>query len=132
MNARDFHDMSELNPGRTIEELKELRRLTGDANGAQRVAFTAVWAKARSWLRAVRRRSLPQRSHRDAAGNLWITLRGESEKSLLIGGHIDSVPNGGWLDGCLNVLAGVEILRRINAAIQRQAAGHGSPGRLGR
>src|SRR5256885_15476695 len=28
---------------------------------------------------------------------------------------MDSVPNGGWLDGCLNVLAGVEILRRINA-----------------
>jgi N-carbamoyl-L-amino-acid hydrolase len=42
-------------------------------------------------------------------------LRGESNKALLIGGHIDSVPNGGWLDGCLNVLAGVEILRRINA-----------------
>jgi len=32
---------------------------------------------------------------------------------LLIGGHIDSVPNGGWLDGCLNLLAGVEVLRRI-------------------
>jgi N-carbamoyl-L-amino-acid hydrolase len=42
-------------------------------------------------------------------------LRGESEKSLLIGGHIDSVPNGGWLDGCLNIVAGVEILRRINS-----------------
>ena len=53
--------------------------------------------------------------HTDAAGNLWATLRGESEKALLIGGHIDSVPNGGWLDGCLNVLAGVEILRRIDA-----------------
>ena len=35
-------------------------------------------------------------------------------KALLIGGHMDSVPNGGWLDGCLNVMAGVEILRRIN------------------
>src|SRR5439155_664968 len=33
--------------------------------------------------------------------------------ALLIGGHIDSVPNGGWLDGALNVLAGVEVLRRI-------------------
>jgi hypothetical protein len=53
--------------------------------------------------------------HTDAAGNFWATLRGESEKALLIGGHMDSVPNGGWLDGCLNVLAGVEILRRINA-----------------
>jgi hydantoinase/carbamoylase family amidase len=26
---------------------------------------------------------------------------------------MDSVPNGGWLDGCLNVLAGVEVLRRV-------------------
>ena len=53
-------------------------------------------------------------THRDAAGNLWSTLRGESEAELLIGGHMDSVPNGGWLDGCLNVLAGLEVLRRIN------------------
>src|SRR6478736_6808081 len=42
------------------------------------------------------------------------TLTGESDRALLIGGHIDSVPNGGWLDGCLNVMAGVEILRRLN------------------
>ena len=49
----------------------------------------------------------------DAAGNQWFTLPGESERAVLIGGHIDSVPNGGWLDGCLNVVAGVEVLRRI-------------------
>src|SRR5262249_1967686 len=48
-------------------------------------------------------------------------LRGESEKALLIGGHIDSVPNGGWLDGCLNVFAGVEILRRISAQYRGKA-----------
>ena len=59
-------------------------------------------------------------THSDEAGNFWATLRGESEKALLIGGHIDSVPNGGWLDGCLNMLAGVEILRRIAAEYQGQ------------
>jgi beta-ureidopropionase / N-carbamoyl-L-amino-acid hydrolase len=53
--------------------------------------------------------------HNDAAGNLWGTLKGSSDKALLIGGHIDSVPNGGWLDGCLNTLAAVEILRRIQS-----------------
>ena len=58
---------------------------------------------------------LPVEMHTDAAGNLWATLPGESERALLIGGHLDSVPNGGWLDGCLNVLAGVEILRRMHA-----------------
>jgi len=102
-----------LEPKRTIAELKELRRLTSDDNGAQRVAFTKTWVETRAWLRK-KLESLPAEVHTDAAGNLWTTLRGESERALLIGGHMDSVPNGGWLDGCLNVLAGVEILRRIN------------------
>lgn len=106
--------MSVLNPGRTVAELKELRSLTGDENGAQRLAFTETWARARSWL-AAKAESLGAEVERDEAGNLWMTLRGESEQALLIGGHIDSVPNGGWLDGCLNTLAGLEILRRIKA-----------------
>ena len=102
-----------LNPKRTIAELKELRALTADENGAQRVAFTDTWLKARQYLRSLVS-ELPLEIHDDAAGNTWFTLRGESEKSLIIGGHMDSVPNGGWLDGCLNVFAGVEILRRIH------------------
>ena len=106
--------MSALNPERTVVELKELRALTGDDAGAQRVAFTPTWLKAREWLQA-KVASLPVAIHNDAAGNTWFTLRGESDQCLLIGGHMDCVPNGGWLDGCLNVLAGVEILRRINA-----------------
>ena len=103
-----------LNPKRTVAELKELRALTTDENGAQRVAFTAPWAKARTWLKA-KLEELPVHIQRDEAGNVWTTLRGASGQALLIGGHMDSVPNGGWLDGCLNLLAGVEILRRINA-----------------
>ena len=103
-----------LDPKRTVAELKDLRRLTGDENGAQRVAFTPRWLDARAWLRE-KLQSLPVEVVQDAAGNLWATLRGESDRALIIGGHIDSVPNGGWLDGCLNVMAGVEILRRLNA-----------------
>src|SRR3984957_12877551 len=102
-----------LDPKRTIDELKELRALTGDENGAQRVAFTKTWVATRAWLRK-KLEALPVEIHTDAAGNLWTTLRGESERALLIGGHMDSVPNGGWLDGCLNVLAGLAILRRIH------------------
>src|SRR5215470_13754095 len=105
--------MSAPNPKRTVAELKELRSFTSDENGAQRVAFTKTWLAARDWLKK-KLDPLPVEVHTDAAGNLWTTLRGQSERALLIGGHIDSVPNGGWLDGCLNVLAGVEILRRIN------------------
>ena len=103
-----------LNPQRTISELKELRALTSDENGAQRVAFTPVWTQTRAWLRK-KLAELPVEVHTDAAGNLWATLQGESDRALVIGGHMDSVPNGGWLDGCLNVLAGLEILRRMNA-----------------
>jgi hydantoinase/carbamoylase family amidase len=103
-----------LDPKRTVADLKELRALTSDANGAQRVAFTDTWAKARAWLRGKLEAFCPE-IHTDEAGNLWATLHGESPEALLLGGHIDSVPNGGWLDGSLDTLAGVEVLRRIHA-----------------
>jgi N-carbamoyl-L-amino-acid hydrolase len=103
-----------LDPRRVIAELKELRDLTADAEGAQRVAFTPVWVATRAWLRR-KLEGLPVEIHTDAAGNLWATLAGASDRALVIGGHMDSVPNGGWLDGCLNVIAGLEILRRIHA-----------------
>jgi hydantoinase/carbamoylase family amidase len=101
-----------LNPARTVAELKELRELTGDENGAQRVAWTETWATARGWLRE-ELAGLPLEEEIDEAGNQWWTLRGASEREVLIGGHIDSVPNGGWLDGALNVVAGVEVMRRL-------------------
>jgi N-carbamoyl-L-amino-acid hydrolase len=103
-----------LEPHRTVEELRELQELTGDENGAQRVAWTETWERAREWLRAKVAGSGAEEIV-DAAGNQWFTLRGGSDRAVLIGGHIDSVPNGGWLDGALNVMAGVEVLRRIAA-----------------
>jgi N-carbamoyl-L-amino-acid hydrolase len=101
-----------LSPERAVAELRELQGLTGDENGAQRVAWTETWERARGWLRE---KVAPTGAEEeiDEAGNQWFTLRGDAERALLIGGHIDSVPNGGWLDGCLNVLAGVEVLRRL-------------------
>jgi N-carbamoyl-L-amino-acid hydrolase len=107
-----------LQPDRTVAELRELRELTGDDDGAQRVAWTDTWERARQWLRG-KVAELPVEEEIDEAGNQWFTLSGESDRALLIGGHIDSVPNGGWLDGCLNVVAGAEVLRRI--------AGDGTP-----
>src|ERR671930_1148755 len=101
-----------LSPRRTVEELRELQQLTGDENGAQRVAWTDTWARAREWLRD-KVAATGAVEEIDEAGNQWFTLRGGSERALLLGGHIDSVPNGGWLDGSLNVLAAVEVLRRI-------------------
>jgi beta-ureidopropionase / N-carbamoyl-L-amino-acid hydrolase len=101
-----------LDPGRTVAELRELRELTGDEEGAQRVAWTDTWVQAKKWL-AAKLEPLGAEEEIDQAGNQWFTLRGGSERALLIGGHIDSVPNGGWLDGALNVVAGAEVLRRI-------------------
>src|SRR5947209_20539168 len=107
-----------LEPGRTVAELRELQQLTGDEDGAQRVAWTETWERAREWLRDQVAETGAIESV-DAAGNQWFTLRGGSDRAVLIGGHIDSVPNGGWLDGALNVMAGVEVLRR--------SAGEGQP-----
>src|SRR5918995_909058 len=101
-----------VDPARTVAELKELRELTADEHGAQRVAWTDTWLKAREWF-ASKLDGLPVEHHYDSAGNNWVTLPGDSERALILGGHLDSVPNGGWLDGCLNVIAGAEVLRRI-------------------
>ena len=101
-----------LDPSRTVAELRELQQLTGDENGAQRVAWTETWERAREWLRGKVSQTGAEEVV-DAAGNQWFTLRGSSDQAVLIGGHIDSVPNGGWLDGALNVMAGVEVLRRL-------------------
>jgi hydantoinase/carbamoylase family amidase len=103
-----------LDPSRTVAELRELQELTGDDDGAQRVAWTDTWERARDWLRGKVSETGAEETV-DAAGNQWFTLRGESDRAVLLGGHIDSVPNGGWLDGCLNVMAAVDVLRRIAA-----------------
>jgi beta-ureidopropionase / N-carbamoyl-L-amino-acid hydrolase len=101
-----------VNPKTALQNLDELRALTADEQGAQRVAWSPVWLKARAWF-AEKLRHLPVEHHYDAAGNHWVTLTGKSEKSLVLGSHLDSVPNGGWLDGSLGVLAGLEVLTSL-------------------
>jgi len=99
-----------LDPKRTVAELRELQALTGDADGAQRVAWTDTWVQAQEWMAA---KLDGFELEFDEARNQGWTLPGDSERTLIIGGHLDSVPNGGWLDGALNVVAGSEVLRRI-------------------
>jgi hydantoinase/carbamoylase family amidase len=94
-----------------IEELRELAQLTSNPQGAQRLAWGPVWKQARAWLRD-KVSALGLSPEADAAGNNWVTLPGESSRTVIVGGHLDSVPNGGWLDGSLGVLVALEALRR--------------------
>jgi len=100
------------NPDQVLANLRELAALTSDSNGAQRLAFTATWQKARDWF-ATKLRGLPVTRHLDAAGNAWVTLPGASPRSLVLGSHLDSVPNGGWLDGALGMVTALEVLTAL-------------------
>jgi len=97
---------------RAVEELKELAELTGGPDGARRVAWTETWKEAREWLtNKLSEIDGISEIETDEAGNIWATDPGTSERAVLIGGHMDSVPNGGWLDGALNVIGGLEVIR---------------------
>ena len=93
-----------------IGNLRELAALTATADGAQRLAWGPVWREARQWFNG-KLAALDITPEVDAAGNSWATLQGTSDRTVIIGSHLDSVPNGGWLDGALGVMAGYEALR---------------------
>jgi allantoate deiminase len=93
-----------------VANLREFATHTSNADGAQRLAWGPVWREARAWFNA-QLSTLGITPEIDAAGNSWATLPGASDRTVIIGGHLDSVPNGGWLDGALGVMAGFEALR---------------------
>ena len=95
---------------RVIRDLRELAALTSNDQGAQRVAWSPVWQRARAWF-AEKLGELGLRPELDEAGNAWATMSGRSPATLILGSHLDSVPNGGWLDGALGMLAALEALR---------------------
>ncbi|HWF49719.1 MAG TPA: M28 family peptidase, partial [Solirubrobacteraceae bacterium] len=102
-------------PARLLGDLRSLAALTATDRGAQRVAWTDTWARAREWERSLLA-ELPVEVEVDEAGNMWAVLPGERAETLILGSHIDSVPDGGWLDGALGLLGGLEVLRGIAAA----------------
>jgi allantoate deiminase len=105
--------MAAVDAGRAIAGLRKLARLTSNEDGAQRVAWTETWLAARDWFRGELAGVGGITVEQDEAGNIWATAPGESDRFVIIGGHLDSVPNGGWLDGALDVLAGLEVLRAL-------------------
>ena len=100
-----------MEPARAIADLRALDRLTGGPGGARRVCWTDEWVAAREFLRGLLA-ELPVEVSVDAAGNLWAELPGErTDEVVAVGSHLDSVPEGGWLDGALGIMAAVEVLR---------------------
>ena len=104
-----------MNSQQVIADLRELASRTSTPDGAQRVAWGPVWREARQWFGA-RAAALGLRMRTDSAGNNWITLPGASAETVIIGGHLDSVPNGGWLDGALGMMVGLGALRMLRGA----------------
>jgi N-carbamoyl-L-amino-acid hydrolase len=101
-----------IDAARVIVDLRELAQATADERGAQRVCWTETWRDARAFL-SERLAELGIEPELDAAGNLWATLPGEdrSAPALALGSHVDSVPDGGWLDGAYGVMAALGVLR---------------------
>jgi len=106
--------VSTFDPLRVIADLEGLAARTGGPAGSRRLAWTPEWVEARNLLRE-HLATLPVHVEVDEAGNLWAYLRGESTDTLVVGSHLDSVPKGGWLDGALGVMAGLELLRALSA-----------------
>ncbi len=100
---------------RVISDLRELAARTSTPDGAQRLAWGPVWRDARAWFKT-KADELGLPIVTDSAGNNWVTIPGASPKTVIVGSHLDSVPNGGWLDGCLGVTAALEALRMYSSA----------------
>lgn len=101
-------------PTRVVADLRALADRTGGPEGSRRLCWTPAWLEARTLLRESLA-TLPVEVDVDEAGNLWAVLRGERPETLVVGSHLDSVPKGGWLDGALGVMAGLELLRALAA-----------------
>jgi N-carbamoyl-L-amino-acid hydrolase len=102
-----------------LADLHELAAASGGEHaGAKRLAWSEEWAAARAWLQGKLAAIDGLDVERDEAGNLWATLAGagRAEGFVIVGSHIDAVPSGGWLDGCLGLLAALEVVRTLAAA----------------
>jgi hydantoinase/carbamoylase family amidase len=99
-----------IDAGRVIADLRELQSRTGDSAGAQRLCWSDGWRQAREYVRELIA-EIGLEPEVDEAGNSWAYLQGEAEPALAVGSHIDSVPDGGWLDGALGVMGGLGVLR---------------------
>ena len=106
----------EVDVDRVLADLRELHERHGGPDGARRLAWSPDWEQAREWLLG-KLGELPVTVDRDEAGNVWAELPGRNDdgRFVIVGSHIDAVPSGGWLDGCLGVLSALGVLRALAA-----------------
>ena len=112
-----------LDPQAVIADLDDLAGQSGGRfAGAKRLAWTPQWLAARAWLTS-KLADLGLDPERDLAGNLWARIDGDDEHFLIVGSHIDAVPDGGWLDGALGLMTALETVRQLTCAGTRPPLG---------
>ncbi|EUC11782.1 UNVERIFIED_ORG: N-carbamoyl-L-amino-acid hydrolase [Burkholderia sp. CF145] len=107
-----MHDFPRINPVRLIDDLKTLRSFGANGPGVVRLSLSPIDMEARRWL-AGRMTDAGLDATIDGVG----TVFGRSRKpgpALVIGSHTDTQPTGGWLDGALGVIYGLEIARALD------------------
>jgi N-carbamoyl-L-amino-acid hydrolase len=109
-----------ISPSRLHSRLRELARFGAlSGGGVSRSAWSPAHEEARAWLVA-ELRSAGLEAWIDPAGNVFGALgvrRFEPGNPIVLtGSHIDTVPEGGVLDGALGVLAGLECLHAVREA----------------
>lgn len=95
---------------RVLESLKILARFGAQGAGVNRPALSTADLQARQWL-AAEMAGAGLAPAIDAVGN--VVGRASTPRALLLGSHADSVPTGGWLDGALGVIYGIETARAL-------------------
>ena len=103
--------MPRIDGERLLADLKYLRSIGAEGPGVVRPAFGPKDMEARHWL-AARYREAGLEASIDGVGNVLGRSR-KPGKALLIGSHSDTQPTGGWLDGALGVVYGLEIARAL-------------------
>ena len=104
--------MAAIDPGRVVADLRELKGLTGDDDGAQRVAWTDTWKAANDWFRErARRHRRRQRRHRRGRQHLGHRCRATPSASSSSAATWTRCPTAAGSTAILNVLAGLEVLR---------------------
>jgi len=103
--------MPRIDPDRLLSDLRTLRAIGAQGRGVVRPAFSATDMEARRWLKA-RYEEAGLEATIDGVGNVLGRSRCAG-KALLIGSHSDTQPTGGWLDGALGVVYGLEVVRAL-------------------